>query len=56
MEGTLIRPAAPADLETIGRLGALLVREHHDFDLVDLLGTIASSKQATSLSGKQYRA
>lgn len=28
----LIRPAAPADLETIGRLGALLVRTHHDFD------------------------
>jgi ribosomal protein S18 acetylase RimI-like enzyme len=28
----LLRPAAPADLETIGRLGALLVREHHDFD------------------------
>jgi ribosomal protein S18 acetylase RimI-like enzyme len=28
----LIRAAAPADLEAIGRLGALLVREHHDFD------------------------
>ncbi|MFL6289809.1 MAG: GNAT family N-acetyltransferase [Thermoanaerobaculia bacterium] len=28
----LIRPAAPADLEAIGRLGALLVRTHHDFD------------------------
>ena len=27
-----IRPAAPADLEAIGRLGALLVRTHHDFD------------------------
>jgi ribosomal protein S18 acetylase RimI-like enzyme len=27
-----IRPAAPADVPTIGRLGALLVREHHDFD------------------------
>ena len=27
-----IRPAAPADLEAIGRLGALLVRVHHDFD------------------------
>jgi ribosomal protein S18 acetylase RimI-like enzyme len=27
-----IRPAAPGDLEVIGRLGALLVREHHDFD------------------------
>jgi ribosomal protein S18 acetylase RimI-like enzyme len=27
-----IRPAAPADLPTIGRLGALLVRVHNDFD------------------------
>ncbi len=27
-----IRPAAPADLPAIGRLGALLVRMHHDFD------------------------
>jgi ribosomal protein S18 acetylase RimI-like enzyme len=27
-----IRPATPADLTAIGRLGALLVRTHHDFD------------------------
>jgi ribosomal protein S18 acetylase RimI-like enzyme len=27
-----IRRAAPTDVPTIGRLGALLVREHHDFD------------------------
>ena len=27
-----VRPAAHADLATIGRLGALLVRMHHDFD------------------------
>jgi ribosomal protein S18 acetylase RimI-like enzyme len=27
-----IRPATSADVPTIGRLGALLVREHHDFD------------------------
>lgn len=27
-----IRPAIPTDVPTIGRLGALLVREHHDFD------------------------
>jgi ribosomal protein S18 acetylase RimI-like enzyme len=27
-----IRPAVPADAQAIGRLGALLVREHHDFD------------------------
>ena len=27
-----IRPATAADLTAIGRLGALLVRTHHDFD------------------------
>jgi ribosomal protein S18 acetylase RimI-like enzyme len=27
-----IRPAAPADLPAVGRLGALLIRTHHDFD------------------------
>jgi len=27
-----IRPAMPADLKAVGRLGALLVRTHHDFD------------------------
>lgn len=27
-----IRPAAPADLEAVGRLGALLVRMHHELD------------------------
>ena len=28
----IVRPAAAADLPAIGRLGALLVRLHHDFD------------------------
>lgn len=28
----IVRPAAPTDLPAIGRLGALLVRLHHDFD------------------------
>lgn len=28
----IIRPATPADLPVLGRLGALLVRVHHDFD------------------------
>jgi hypothetical protein len=28
----VVRPAAPADLPAVGRLGALLVRTHHDFD------------------------
>jgi ribosomal protein S18 acetylase RimI-like enzyme len=27
-----LRPAAPADLPALGRLGTLLVRTHHDFD------------------------
>jgi ribosomal protein S18 acetylase RimI-like enzyme len=27
-----IRPATPVELRSIGRLGALLVRTHHDFD------------------------
>ena len=28
----VIRPATPADVSGLGRLGALLVRTHHDFD------------------------
>jgi len=32
MVAVTIRPAAAADLQAIGRLGALLVRLHHDFD------------------------
>jgi ribosomal protein S18 acetylase RimI-like enzyme len=30
--GPIIRRATPADLALIGRLGALLVKEHYDFD------------------------
>jgi ribosomal protein S18 acetylase RimI-like enzyme len=30
--GTTIRPAKLADMTAVGLLGALLVREHHDFD------------------------
>ena len=29
---TIVRPATPADVPALGRLGALLVRVHHDFD------------------------
>jgi ribosomal protein S18 acetylase RimI-like enzyme len=32
MTGTIVRRATSADLPAIGRLGALLVEEHHDFD------------------------
>jgi ribosomal protein S18 acetylase RimI-like enzyme len=32
VSGVSVRPATPADLPALGRLGALLVRTHHDFD------------------------
>jgi ribosomal protein S18 acetylase RimI-like enzyme len=32
MTTPMIRTALPGDLEVIGQFGALLVREHHDFD------------------------
>lgn len=32
MTTAIIRPGSPEDLPAIGRLGALLVRTHHDFD------------------------
>jgi ribosomal protein S18 acetylase RimI-like enzyme len=32
VHATVIRPATSADVPAIGRLGALLVRTHHDFD------------------------
>jgi ribosomal protein S18 acetylase RimI-like enzyme len=32
VDAVAIRGATPADIEPIGRLGALLVRAHHDFD------------------------
>ena len=32
MDAINIRQAAPADMATLGRLGALLVRTHHDLD------------------------
>ena len=30
--GPVVRRATSADLPSLGRLGALLVQEHHDFD------------------------
>jgi ribosomal protein S18 acetylase RimI-like enzyme len=32
MPNVTIRPARPADMKTVGRLGALLVKTHYDFD------------------------
>jgi ribosomal protein S18 acetylase RimI-like enzyme len=40
-----IRPAKPADLPTIGRLGALLVRTHHDFDPARFIAATAESER-----------
>jgi ribosomal protein S18 acetylase RimI-like enzyme len=41
-----IRPAAPADLTAIGRLGALLVRTHHDFDPQRFLAPTSGTENA----------
>jgi ribosomal protein S18 acetylase RimI-like enzyme len=36
--GLIIRPATPADLHVLGRLGALMVRMHHAFDSKRFIG------------------
>lgn len=43
MDAVRIRRAAPADTPAIGRLGALLVREHHDFDPKRFLAATAGT-------------
>ncbi len=49
-----IRPAAPADLAAIGRLGALLVRTHHDFDPARFIAATPRTEQAyASFLGRQ---
>ena len=40
-----VRQAAPADLPTIGRLGALLVRLHHDFDPQRFIAATSRTEQ-----------
>jgi hypothetical protein len=51
----LIRPAAPADLKVIGRLGALLVRTHHDFDPDRFLAATPGTEHAYgSFLGTQF--
>lgn len=42
---TSIRPAAPADIAAIGRLGALLVRTHHDFDPKRFIAATSRTEQ-----------
>ena len=49
-----IRPAAPADVEALGRLGALLVRVHHDFDPDRFIAATPQTEQAYgSFLGRQ---
>lgn len=40
-----IRPATPADLEAVGRLGALLVRTHHEFDPQRFIAAMPRTEQ-----------
>jgi len=42
---TVIRPASAADLPALGRLGALLVRVHHDFDQARFLAATAVTER-----------
>lgn len=49
-----IRPATPADLPAIGRLGAMLVRQHHDFDSRRFLSATPQTEHAyASFLGSQ---
>ena len=45
MSDVVIRPAALADLPAIGRLGALLIRTHHDFDAKRFIAATAESER-----------
>ena len=44
-EGLKIRPAEPGDRDALGRLGAMLVQEHYDFDPLRFLAPIADIQQ-----------
>ncbi|HKS28129.1 MAG TPA: GNAT family N-acetyltransferase [Pyrinomonadaceae bacterium] len=51
-----IRPAAPADLPAVGRLGALLVRTHHGFDPQRFIAATPQTEHAyASFLGSQLR-
>jgi ribosomal protein S18 acetylase RimI-like enzyme len=41
-----IRPATPADIPTLGRLGALLVRTHHDLDAKRFIAATPGTEKA----------
>jgi ribosomal protein S18 acetylase RimI-like enzyme len=52
----IIRPAAPADLASVGRLGALLVRLHHDFDPERFISATSRTEQGyASFLGTQLQ-
>lgn len=54
--GVVVRPATPADMWAVGRLGALLVAMHHDFDADRFIA--ATSRTASgyaSFLGSQLR-
>jgi ribosomal protein S18 acetylase RimI-like enzyme len=40
-----LRPAAPTDLPVLGRLGALLVRVHHDFDALRFIAATPETER-----------
>src|SRR4051794_29581007 len=51
---TNIRSARPADLQSIGRLGALLVRTHHDFDPLRFIAATPQTEHGyASFLGRQ---
>ncbi|MDB4947836.1 MAG: acetyltransferase [Gemmatimonadetes bacterium] len=54
---TAIRPAAPVDLPAIGRLGALLVRMHHEFDPARFIAAAPQTEHAyAAFLGRQIEA
>jgi ribosomal protein S18 acetylase RimI-like enzyme len=54
--GVTIRPATAADLSAVGRLGALLVRTHHDFDPRRFLEATPQTEHGyASYLGRQLR-
>ena len=53
---TTVRPATAADLPAVGRLGALLVRLHHDFDPLRFIPAAPRTEQMyASFLGSQLR-
>jgi ribosomal protein S18 acetylase RimI-like enzyme len=53
---TIIRPAAHSDLPAVGRLGALLVRLHHDLDAQRFLPATSQTEHVyASFLGSQLR-